>query len=331
MSDVLFIKTSSLGDIIHHMPAITEARLRRPAVYFGWVVEEAFAPLVRLHPAIDEVIPVATRRWRGRRLLQRSTWAEIAEFGTKLRRRHYREIVDTQGLFKSAAIAMAAHGWRHGYDSHSIREPQAAWFYDVCHQVKWNQHAVARNRALTGLALGYLPQGAPDYGLDRTLLVGDEAGSRYGVFLHATAKPGKQWQRDHWRDLVAALEPEFDIVLPWGNEPEHDHAMYIALGFRHTRVPEHRPLDDVARLIAGATFVVGVDTGLTHLAAALGVPLVAIFIDTEPALTSPVGSGITQVLGAKGAPPGVGGGSRRRPLITEPQDSRQRMHQDRRR
>ena len=105
MSDVLFIKTSSLGDMIHHMPAITEARLRRPAVYFGWVVEEAFTPLVRLHPAIDEVIPVATRRWRGRRLLHRSTWAEIAEFGSELRRRHYDEMVDTQGLFKSAAIA----------------------------------------------------------------------------------------------------------------------------------------------------------------------------------------------------------------------------------
>ena len=162
MTDVLFIKTSSLGDVIHHMPAVTEAKARRPADRLAWVVEEAFAPLVRLHPAVDAVIPVALRRWRGSRLLQPSVWSEIGEFRRTLRSRDYDLVLDTQGLLKSATIARSARGIRHGYDSQSIREPQASRLYDVRHRVGRDRHAVERNRMLTALALGYSIEGAPD-------------------------------------------------------------------------------------------------------------------------------------------------------------------------
>jgi heptosyltransferase-1 len=305
MSDVLFIKTSSLGDVIHQMPAVTEAKARRPADRFAWVVEEAFAPLVRLHPAVDEVIPIAARRWRGRGFVAPSTWSEIAEFRRRLRLRDYDEIIDTQGLFfKSALIARAAQGRRHGYDKQSIKETAAAQLYDVRHRVERNQHAVARNRALTGLALGYAPQGEPGYGLDAVRLA-VAAGERYGILLHATAQPGKQWPVQNWRSLAAELAKDFNIILPWGTEAERARAAQVAADVARTRVPDRRPLDEVARLIAGASFAVGVDTGLTHLAAALGIPLVAIFADSEPALTGPVGRGTIRVLGAKGAPPDV--------------------------
>src|SRR5258706_10794952 len=117
MPDILFIKTSSLGDVIHHMPALTEARRRLADARFSWVVEEAFAPLVRLHPAVAEVIPVASRRWR-RRAFSSSTWTEMASFARTLCRHEYDAIVDTQGLVvKSALIARLARGRRHGYDS----------------------------------------------------------------------------------------------------------------------------------------------------------------------------------------------------------------------
>jgi heptosyltransferase-1 len=304
MSDVLFIKTSSLGDVIHQMPALTEAKARRPADRFAWVVEEAFAPLVRLHPAVGEVIPVAARRWRGRGLFAPSTWSEIADFRRRLRLRDYDAIIDTQGLFfKSALIARAARGRRHGYDGKSIKEPAAARLYDVRHRVERDQHAVARNRMLTGLALGYVPQGDPDYGLDAVRVAG--RGERYGVLLHATARPGKQWPVQNWHGLAAELAKDFDAVLPWGTEAERTRAAQIAAGIARVRVPDRRPLDDVARLIAGASFAVGVDTGLMHLAAALGIPLVAIFTDSEPALTGPVGRGAIRVLGAKDTPPDV--------------------------
>ena len=308
MKDVLFIKTSSLGDVIHHMPALAEARARLPDARFSWVVEEAFAPLVRLHPAVAEVIPVATRRWR-QTPLRPSTWAQVAAFRRTLRARTFDEIVDSQGLLKSALIARYAQGRRRGYDRKSIKEPAATWFYDIQHPIAWNQHAIARNRALTAEALGYTCEGPPDFGLDRERL--RASGEKpYGVLLHATAQASKEWREENWRMLAAVLggsdvDLSFDLLALHGNDSERERAERIAAAAPRVRVPERQPLDQVARLIAGASFVIGVDTGLLHLAAALGVPLVAIFLGSEPGLTGPMGQGPIVVLGAKGAPPSV--------------------------
>jgi len=305
MSDVLFIKTSSLGDVIHHMPALTEAHAKRPDVRFAWVVEEAFAPLVQLHPLVAEVIPVAARNWR-RAPWQGSTWQEIGRFVRRLRSRRYHAVIDTQGLFlKSALLARAARGRRHGYDPNSIKEPFACMFYNVRHAVEWKQHAIARNRALTGAALGYTPDGPPDFGLDRTALA-EPAAAPYGVLLHATARADKEWPEANWRMLAAVLGADVDLVVPFGTEAERERASRIAAATPRARVPDRAPLDAVARLIAGAAFVVGVDTGLVHLAAALGVPLIAIFLASEPGLTGPRCSGAIHVLGAKGSAPSVG-------------------------
>jgi heptosyltransferase-1 len=302
MSHVLFIKTSSLGDVIHHMPAVTEARLRRPGARFAWVVEQAFAPLVRLHPAVDTVIPVAARDWR-LAPHRPATWRAVMDFQRALRSHRYDEVIDTQGLFfKSALIAWLARGRRHGYDRDSVRERAAAWLYDVRHRVARNQHAIARNRMLTGRALGYVPEGPPDFGLDRARVAGP-SDRPYGMLLHATARPDKEWPETHWRALAEALGRRIDLVVPYGTQAERARALRIASGT--ARVPERQPLDAMARLIAGARFVVGVDTGLLHLAAALGVPLVAIFAASEPGLTGPMGQGPMRVLGGKDAPPSV--------------------------
>jgi heptosyltransferase I len=304
MKDVLFIKTSSLGDVIHHMPALTEARAKRPDVRFSWVVEEAFAPLVRLHPAVTDVIPVAVRRWR-QAPLRPSTWSQVAAFRRTLRARTFDEIVDTQGLLKSALMGRFAQGRRRGYDRKSIKEPAASWFYDIKHPIEWNQHAIARNRALTAEALGYVCEGPPDFGLDREHLR-TASEKPYGVLLHATAQAGKEWPEENWRMLAAVLGSNgVDLVALHGNDAERERAERIAMAEPRVRVPARQPLDQVARLIAGASFVVGVDTGLLHLAAALGVPLVAIFLGSEPGLTGPMGQGPIEVLGAKGAPPSV--------------------------
>jgi heptosyltransferase-1 len=303
MADILFIKTSSLGDVIHHMPALTEARKARPDATFTWLVEEAFAPLVRLHPAVGEVVPVAWRRWRNS-LYAPGTLGEIAGSLWAIRAPRYDLIVDSQGLLRSAIIARLAHGRRHGYDAASIREALAAMFYDVRHSISRDLHAVQRNRILSGKALGYAPQGAPDFGLDRAALAG--AGKPYAVLLHATARKEKQWPEESWIALGRTLSRDgIELVLPWGTEPERLRAERIAAGLTGARVPQRASLDAVARLIAGAQFVVGVDTGLLHLAAALGVPLVAIFAGSQPHLTGPVGNGPLVVLGANGEPPSV--------------------------
>lgn len=303
MAEILFIKTSSLGDVIHHMPAVTEARLRRPDARFAWVVEESFAPLVRLHPAVATVIAGASRRWRGE-LHRAATWKEMRSFTQALRAKNYDEIVDTQGLVRTALVARCARGRSHGYDADSIKERPAAWFYDVKHDVAREQHAIARNRSLTALALGYASSGAADYGLDRGRFVPMSA-SPYAILLHATARAEKEWPEAHWCALATMLAREIDVVLPFGTAHERTRSEHIASGIARARVPERQPIDTVARLIAGASVVVGVDTGLLHLAAAFGVPLVAIFSGSEPALTGPIGSGPIKVLEGRNSPVAV--------------------------
>ena len=265
-------------------------------------MEESFAPLVRLHPAVDDVIPVASRRWR-RSLQGPSTWREIGEFRRALRARDYDAIIDTQGLIRSALIARLARGRRHGYDAGSIREPAASLFYDVRHGVARDRHAIARNRSLTGLALGYPPEGLPDYGLDRAKLA-QPSPDRYAVLLHATAERDKEWPAEHWIALGQSLRARnLRLVLPWGNAREQERSRVIAAALPNAEVPGLQPLDAVARLIAGASLVVGVDTGLLHLAGALGVPLIGIFVGSEPDLTGPIGQGPIAVIGGKGELP----------------------------
>jgi len=302
MPDILFIKTSSLGDVIHHMPALTDARKARADATFTWLVEEAFAPLVGLHPAVRDVIPVAWRRWR-KSLYAPATIEEIASNLRAIRARRYDDVIDSQGLLRSAAIARLAHGRRHGYDASSVREPLASVFYDIRYRVARDLHAVERNRILSGLALGYTPQGAPDFGLE--LAHNADRTQHYAVLLHATARPEKQWPEAHWITLGKMLGREVEVVLPWGTESERARSERIATEVPRARIPAREPLDQVAKLLCGARYVVGVDTGLLHLAAALSVPLVAIFAGSKPKLTGPVGRGPIAILGTDGESPSV--------------------------
>jgi heptosyltransferase-1 len=304
MSDVLFIKTSSLGDVIHHMPATTEVRRNHPDARISWVVEEAFAPLVRLHTAVDAVIPVNSRGWR-RGLHRPATWREVKDFVVALRAQSYDQIIDTQGLVRTAVMAKLARGRRHGYDAQSVREPPASRFYDVRHRVDHGLHAITRNRLLTGLALGHTPDGILDFGLDRAGLA-RPAAAPYGILLHATTRRAKEWPEQSWVEAGRMLSGRgVELLLPWGTSAERDRSVRIAAALDHARVLDRGPLDAVARLIAGASFAIGVDTGLLHLAAAFGVPLVGIFVGSELGLTGPKGVGPIAVVGGKAEMPSV--------------------------
>jgi len=229
--------------------------------------------------------------------------AEIVAGFRTIHAQQYDDIIDSQGLLRTAMMARVAHGRRHGYDAQSIREPLASHFYNICYSVDRNLHAVERNRFLCGLALGYRPQGGPDFGLDRRRFATDT--SRYAVLLHATARTEKQWPETNWIARGKALGRDFELILPWGTETERARSERIAVEIAGARVPQRAPLDQATKLIAGARFVVGVDTGLLHLAAALGVPLVAIFTGSKPSLTGPVGGGPMSILGDDGMPPSV--------------------------
>jgi heptosyltransferase-1 len=304
MSDILFIKTSSLGDVIHHMPAVSDARAHRPNARIGWVVEEAFAPLVRLHRAVDTVVPVASRRWR-RAPFSGATWREIAAFKAAMREQPHETVIDAQGLLRSALIARIARGRRHGYDSASVRERAAAWFYDVHHRVDRALHAITRNRMLTAQALGTTFDAPLDFGLDRAALAqGEITGD--AMLLHATARPEKEWPVANWIAVARALAARgYRPVLPWGTDYERQRSWQIAAAVPAAIVPERAVLDAMARTIARVALVVGVDTGLLHLAAALGVPLVAIFAGTDPRQHGPLGTGRIEIVGSPAAPPSL--------------------------
>jgi len=301
MKRILIVKTSSLGDVVHNLPVASDVRRYFPDASIDWVVEELYAPLVALHPAV-RVIPVALRRWR-RRLASRATWGEIGEFCRLSRSAHYDAVIDTQGLLKSALIARAAKGRHHGFDAGSAREPLAARFYDVTHHVARSQHAVPRNRALAALALGYRVEGPAEYGLTVPGPIAHPA-RRYAVLLHGSSRRDKLWSEAAWVELGKGLAAHgFACVLPWGSEEERQRSERVALDLVDAEVPPLEPLDRLAVLLGAAAAVVGVDTGLTHLAAALGRPVAAIYRGSDPRFTGVYGSPRAKNLGGPGANP----------------------------
>lgn len=213
----------------------------------------------------------------------------MACFRSTLRESLYDAVLDLQGLLKSAWIARQARGERHGYDWGSAREPLATLAYDTRHAVARDQHAIARNRQLAGAALGYLPDGAPRYGV--TMRPADHAAAiPYVVALHATSRADKLWPEADWRTLLVRLSGEgLRIVLPWGTAVERERSERLAAGIEGAVVPARMPPGELAGLFAHARVVVGVDTGLAHLAVAVGAPTLALFGPTNPAWTGVLG------------------------------------------
>lgn len=299
----LLVKTSSLGDVIHNLPVVTDLRAHFPDAAIDWVVEESLADIARLHPGVRRVIPVALRRWR-KSLLTADTWREMRAFRATLQAENYDLVIDTQGLLKSALITRMARGRRCGYDASSAREPVAARFYDATFEVPRNLHAVARNRRFAALAAGYTASAAPDYGIAASpapTFLGTEA-----ILLTATSRDDKLWPEDSWIAAGRALhERGLSCLLPAGSAPERERATRIAQAIPSSVALPPLSLPELAAQIADARIVIGVDTGLVHLAAALGRPTLALFCASDPALTGVVASTPAVNLGSRGRPPSV--------------------------
>ena len=285
MPRILLVKTSSLGDVVHNLPVVSDIHDRFPEAEIDWVVEESFAAIPRLHPRVSRIIPVATRRWR-RELVCAETIRECRAFLGRLREREYDAIVDTQGLLKSALVTCAARGMRYGLDWPSSREP-LRMFYDRTFRVPWGQHAVARNRSLAAQALGYPLTTQAAYNISAPLRTSSWlSAARYAVLLHATSADSKLWPERYWLGLSRyLLENHIVSVLPWGNAIERARSERLAVAMCSTVVPPMLTLEDMAALLAQAQVVVGVDTGLAHLAAALRVPTVGVYRATDPEAT----------------------------------------------
>ncbi|CAI8763044.1 MULTISPECIES: lipopolysaccharide heptosyltransferase I [Pseudomonas] len=286
---VLLIKTSSLGDVIHALPALTDAARAIPGIRFDWVVEEGFAEIPSWHPAVDKIIPVAIRRWR-KNLWQTFKSGEWRQFKQRLRESKYDLVIDAQGLVKSAWLTRYVKAPVAGMDRYSAREGLSSRFYDRRLSVERGQHAVERVRQLFALALGYnLPAGLGDYGLDLNRLQLPPA-APFVVFLHGTTWATKHWPEAYWRQLAERLGQQgLQVRLPWGNAAEQARAERIAKGLSNCQVLPKLNLVGVARVLAAAKACIAVDTGLGHLAAALDVPTLSLFGPTNPGLTGAYG------------------------------------------
>jgi heptosyltransferase-1 len=297
---ILFVKTSSLGDVVHHCPAVSDTARAIPGAVIDWVVEEPFAPIAAMHPAVRRVIPVAVRRWRAG-WWRSAVWSEIGAFRRALRAERYDAVIDAQSLIKSALISRWADGPRHGMDRSSAREPLAARFYDVTHSVPRGAHAVERNRRLTAAALGIALPAEIDYGLHAGPAQPDEPTPI--VLLTMTSRADKLWPEERWVELGRALARP--LVLPWGSEAEHERAKRLAGALPDATVPKRMTLEQLASRFAAAHAVVGLDTGLTHLAAALGARTVGIYCGSDPQLTGLYGAPRAENVGALGRMPEV--------------------------
>jgi heptosyltransferase-1 len=305
---VAFVKTSSMGDVIHALPVVSDLVRALPGATVDWVVEEAFAQLPPLHPSVDIVLPVALRRWR-RAPWAPATWRELGAARRRIAAQRYDLVLDLQGLLKSAWFATWARGPRAGFSRRCAREPLAALLYQRRFDVDMSAHAIERLRSLAAQALGYRVDGLPVFGLKvpRTVFEAsteDLLARPFAVLLHATSRAEKCWPLAHWRELATGLAARrLAVVLPWGSEAERQQAQAIAAGMPGAHVLPRLSLAQCASLLARATCVVGVDTGLTHLASAIDAPTVALFSATPAWRFGPYWSPRAVALGASGVWP----------------------------
>lgn len=306
---ILLVKTSSMGDLVHNCPVVSDILRHYPDAQIDWVAEEAYQAIPRLHAGVRRVIPIAWRRWR-KHLLQAQTWREMRAFRQTLQATHYDFVLDTQGLWKSVAIAKLAHRQTIvGGDRHSIKEGGAACCYDKALPIAKSRHVIDRCRAVAAGALGYALDTPPHYGIRAEALVADWLPPKpYAVLMHAASRPEKLWPEAHWIDIGRRLAQRgIRCVLPWGNKDEEARSQRLVQALNTSSdsavVPPLMDLDVAARFLAGASLVVGLDTGFTHFAAALGRPTIGIFCDSDGEQAAVLGDGPCLSFGKKGQAP----------------------------
>lgn len=275
-----------MGDVIHNLPVVTDLARAFPGIEIDWATDAPYADLVSLHPSVKRVFPIHLRALKSQ-WWQPARWVDLVGERRALACQRYDGVIDTQGLVKSAVIARAAGQPISGYNKAAAREPFASRFYDFAFDIAVKQHAVERNRQLVAAAMGYKITSPADYGLSlRTPRPAWLSGRPYVVLLHATSRADKEWPLTNWATLGKKLNAHgFNVALPWGNEHEKNVSAKVAATLSHATVAPAMNLRSAAALLAHAAGVVGVDTGLAHLAVAVKRPTVGIYVATQPALT----------------------------------------------
>jgi heptosyltransferase-1 len=318
--NILIVRVSSLGDVVHNMPMVADILRHFPGAKIDWVVEEAYTSLVRLNSGVNTVIPMSLRRWR-KSFFSAATRVEMAEFRRTLRSQEYDFIFDTQGLFKTSVVMRMARlkvgGKRVGLANAtegSGYEAISRIFHDISVPVGLHTHAVLRARTVTATALGYAIDSPPDFKLraptiDVSAAATDPAwmpAQPYAVFFHGTARAQKQWPAANWIQVARSLQSRgMSILLPWGSETEKQAAEQMLSKMPNGVLLPKLPLMEAVMLAQRAALVIGVDTGLTHIAAAYCRPTIELYGDSPRWKTQGDWSPNIINLGDLGAPPEV--------------------------
>lgn len=281
---VLLLKMSSMGDLIHNLPAITDLAKHRPDVELHWLCESSFADIARLHPFVHTIHELRWRTWR-KQLWKKEYRQKLHALSSTLKNEHFDLVVDSQALLKSAFFAKMAHAPIYGFHRHCAREPLAACFYQHCVQVDKEQHIVWRIRQLFAEAFDYALDGAADFGV-QVPFSGCVAGlpEQYYVACHATSRDAKLWPEEKWIELFTRMNQHdhCPVLFPWGNEKEKERAQRMADALPNAQICPKLTLLEAAYLMSKARAVVGVDTGLLHLAHAVDVPTIGLYTDSNP-------------------------------------------------
>lgn len=282
---ILLIKMSSMGDVIHTLPALTDARTHIPNVQIDWVVEPAFADIPRWHPAVNNIIVFPQRHFT-KNILKLSAWKNLFSAIKQIRATQYDLIIDAQGLLKSAWVARIARGVRCGLNAQSAREPIAHFFYQKKYLIEKNLHAILRTRLLFSAVLNYrFYDAALDYGIDENRLpsLPFSLEKNYFIFLHGTTWDTKHYPEIYWKKIIETVRHDnIKIYLPWGNKTEKKRAENLARDHAHVSVLPALSIATLATVLKNAKAVVSVDTGLGHLAAALNCNVIALYGPTNP-------------------------------------------------
>lgn len=311
---ILLVKLSSLGDVVHTLPVVQDIRAALPEAQIDWVVEKSFAPLLARCDALHRVIPCEIRRWR-KSFWTAATRQEWRAFKSELQQDTYDAVIDLQGLTKSAVVArlaaLAPGGKRYALANQtdgSGYEAPTRWVADVAIAVEPHIHAVRRSRELAARALGYSFRAEPDYALKVPL-----AQSVHGLsapekradkwvggriaFVHGTSRADKEWPLSHWVALGQRLNAAgYQVALAHGNAGELATSEAIADALNRSApamavVWPLLPLDTLVDELAQCAGVIGVDSGVSHVAVALDLPHVQIYNFDTAWRTGPEGSG----------------------------------------
>ncbi len=289
---VLIIKLTSMGDLMHAFPALTDAVQQMPDVRFDWVVDESFSEVPQWHPAVDHVITTAHRRWK-KNLINSWKQGEFSQFYQQLNAADYDVIVDLQSNLKSAFVSWLRRSPVHGYDKNTCREKPAHWAYAKHYSVPLRQHAIERQRELFARIFNYeRPQSKSDYGVDLSAceLPALTLPEKYVVFVHNASWPTKLWPVNHWQALIDIVAAKgYSVLLPCGSDAEYQRAQEISAKHTMAIALPKMTLNQMAAVMSSAQAAVCSDTGLAHMAAVTSTPAITLYAVTDTLLIGTVG------------------------------------------